>query len=59
MVNRRKLVAGTRFDHAATEHKGLTETGTNHGFGDWSLFWLTGESWVLERGLASLLNHGD
>ncbi|MGX6994683.1 hypothetical protein [Pediococcus acidilactici] len=52
-------MAGTRFDHAATEHKGLTETGTNHGFGDWSLFWLTGESWVLERGLASLLNHGD
>jgi hypothetical protein len=52
-------VAGTRFDCAATEHKGLTETGTNRVFGDWSLFWLTGESWVPERGLASSLNHGD
>ena len=52
-------MAGTRFDCAATEHKGLTETGTNRVFGDWSLFWLTGESWVPERGLTSLLNHGD
>ncbi len=42
-------MAGTRFDHVATEHKGLTETGTNRVLGDWSLFWLTGESWVLER----------
>ncbi|EOA08177.1 hypothetical protein PAD3_1377 [Pediococcus acidilactici D3] len=42
-------MAGTRFDCAATEHKGLTETGTNRGLGDWSLFWLTGESWVPER----------
>ncbi|AOW74471.1 hypothetical protein CP371_08675 [Pediococcus acidilactici] len=48
MVNRRKLVAGTRFDCAATEHKGLTETGTNRVFGDWSLFWLAGGDWALK-----------
>ena len=36
-------MAETRFDHAATGRKGLTETGTSRVFGDWSLFWLTGE----------------
>lgn len=51
-------MAGTRCDHAATGRKGLTETGTSRVFGDWSLFWLTGESWVPER-VSTKQSHSD
>lgn len=40
-------MAGTRFDHAATGRKGLTETGTDRGF------WRLVPVWVNRRELGS------